>query len=230
MKNSKVKDSINSKFIPLKEFPEYTEVEMVVRSKKFLELMSKRRTIRTFSERQIPENIIINAIKTAGTAPSGANMQPWFFAIVKNPKIKSTIRLKAEKEEKEFYSQRASKEWLKVLEQFETNEDKPFLEQAPYLIVIFERKFDYDLEKNMIKHYYTKESVGIATGMLIAALHNSGVATLTHTPSPMNFLNKILERPENEKPFLIVVAGLPHQQTEIPNIKRKEFEKISLFY
>ena len=221
---------MNSKFIALKEFPEYTEAEMVVRLKAFLELMSKRRTVRAFAERQIPEDIIVNSIKVAGTAPSGANMQPWFFAIIKNPKVKSTIRIEAEKEEKEFYSKRASEEWLKVLEQFETTEEKPFLEKAPYLIVVFERKFDVDIEKNIIKHYYTKESVGIATGMLIAALHNSGVATLTHTPSPMNFLNKILDRPENEKPFLIVVAGLPHDSTEIPNIKRKEFEKISSFY
>lgn len=221
---------MNSKFIPLKDFLEYSEQEMIERSYLLLDIMNKRRTIRTFSPKPIPEEVIRNAVKIAGTAPSGANMQPWHFVIVKNSEIKSTIRIEAEKEEAEFYSHRASEEWLKVLEQFETNEQKPFLEKAPYLIVVFEKKYDIDSNSEVIKHYYTKESVGIATGMLIAALHNSGIAALTHTPSPMNFLNKILERPENEKPFLIIVAGLPDDQTEIPNIKRKPFDEISSQY
>lgn len=221
---------MKTKFIPLKEFPKFSQDEMLERSEKFLELMSKRRSIRSFSDQTIPQEVIENAIRTAGTAPSGANMQPWFFAIVKNPDIKKTIRVEAEKEEKEFYSTRAPEDWLKVLEQFETDEKKPFLEKAPYLIVVFEKKFEEDEKGKITKHYYTKESVGIATGMLITALHNSGIAALTHTPSPMNFLNQILNRPQNEKPFLIVVAGIPGETTTVPNIKRKEFDNIASIY
>ncbi|MEN8191382.1 MAG: nitroreductase family protein [Bacteroidota bacterium] len=221
---------MKTKFVPLKEFPKFSQDEMLERSEKFLELMSKRRSIRSFSDQTIPQEVIENAIRTAGTAPSGANMQPWFFAIVKNPDIKKTIRVEAEKEEKEFYSTRAPEDWLKVLEQFETNEKKPFLEKAPYLIVVFERKYKQDDNGKVTKHYYTKESVGIATGMLITALHNSGIAALTHTPSPMNFLNQILNRPQNEKPFLIVVAGIPGETTTVPNIKRKEFDNIASIY
>ena len=218
---------MDQKFIPLKNFHTFSEKEMIERSENFLNLMSTRRTIRTFSSQPIPKNVIENAIKIAGTAPSGANMQPWFFAVIKNPKIKEVIRNEAEKEEKEFYTKRAPDEWLKALEQFGTDEHKPFLEKAPYLIVVFEKKFDKDTKNEIIKHYYTKESVGIAAGMLITALHNSGIATLTHTPSPMNFLNKILDRPKNEKPFLIIVAGIPQETTLVPNIKRKEFHEIA---
>ena len=221
---------MDNKFILLQNFNSYSEKEMVERSKDFLSLMNTRRTIRTFSSKSIPQEAIENSIKIAATAPSGANMQPWFFAVIKNRKVKATIRTEAEKEEKEFYNERASEEWLKTLEQFGTNEHKPFLEEAPYLIVVFERKYSMDENDKIIKHYYTKESVGIATGMLITALHNSGIATLTHTPSPMNFLNKILDRPKNEKPFLIIVAGIPQKTTLIPNIKRKEFHEISSIY
>ena len=218
---------MDQKFIPLKNFHTFSEKEMIERSEDFLNLMSTRRTIRTFSSQPIPQKVIKNAIKIAGTAPSGANFQPWFFAVIKNPKIKGVIRNEAEKEEKEFYTKRASVEWLKALEQFGTDEHKPFLEKAPYLIVVFEKKFDKNINNKIIKHYYTKESVGIAAGMLITALHNSGIATLTHTPSPMNFLNKILDRPKNEKPFLIIVAGIPQETTLVPNIKRKEFYEIA---
>ncbi len=218
---------MDQKFIPLKNFHTFSEKEMIEQSEDFLNLMSTRRTIRTFSSQPIPQQVIKNAIKAAGTAPSGANMQPWFFAVIKNPKIKGVIRNEAEKEEKEFYTKRASVEWLKALEQFGTDEHKPFLEKAPYLIVVFEKKFDKDTKNEIIKHYYTKESVGIAAGMLITALHNSGIATLTHTPCPMNFLNKILDRPKNEKPFLIIVAGIPQETTLVPNIKRKEFHEIA---
>ena len=221
---------MNQKFIPLKNFKLYSDEEMIKRSDNFLNLMKTRRTIRTFSSQSIPQKVIENAVKAAGSAPNGANMQPWFFAIVKDPKIKKTIRLEAEKEEREFYTNRAPEEWLKVLEKFGTTEEKPFLEKAPYLIVVFERKFDKDSEGKTIKHYYTKESVGIATGMLITALHNSGVATLTHTPSPMNFLNKILNRPANEKPFMIIVAGIPDKTTTVPNITKKNFDEIASIY
>lgn len=221
---------MNSKFIPINNFPSYSEKEMIDLSKNYFDLMSNRRTIRTFSDKSIPHEVIENAVKTAGSAPSGANMQPWFFAIVKNAKVKETIRVEAEKEEKEFYSKRASKDWLNALKQFGTDEQKPFLEKAPYLIVVFEKKFDKDKNNKIIKHYYTKESVGIATGMLITALHNAGIATLTHTPSPMNFLNKILDRPLNEKPFLIIVAGIPDKTALLPNIQRKNFEEIASNY
>lgn len=221
---------MNPKFIPLKNVKKYSDTEMISLSEEFLTHMNKRRSIRTFSNESFPEEVIENAVKTAGTAPSGANMQPWFFAIVKNPKIKRKIRIEAEKEEKEFYSNKAPDDWLKVLEQFETNENKPFLEKAPYLIVVFERKYNKDNDGKISKNYYTKESVGIATGLLITALHNSGIATLTHTPSPMNFLNIILDRPKNENPFLIVVAGIPEKGTKVPNINKKEFNEIASIY
>lgn len=218
------------KFLPLQNFPSFSEKEMIERSEAFLNLMSTRRTIRTFSSQLIPQKVIENAIKTAGTAPSGANMQPWFFSVVKNKEIKKIVRIEAEKEEKEFYAKRATEEWLKALEPFDTDENKPFLEKAPYLIVVFEKKYEKDESNNLIKHYYTKESVGIATGMLITALHNSGIATLTHTPSPMNFLNKILDRPSNEKPFLIIVAGIPQKATLVPNITKKKIDDITSIY
>ena len=221
---------MGQKFIHLQNFHTFSETEMIDRSEDFLNLMSARRTIRTFSDQPIPQQVIENAIKAAGSAPSGANMQPWFFAVIKNSKIKKSIRNEAEKEEKEFYAKRATDEWLKALEPFDTDENKPFLEKAPYLIVVFEKKYEKDESNNLIKHYYTKESVGIAAGILITALHNSGIATLTHTPSPMNFLNKILDRPKNEKPFLIIVAGIPQKTTLVPNITRKKFDKIASIY
>ncbi|VAX26358.1 Nitroreductase family protein [hydrothermal vent metagenome] len=221
---------MKQKFIPLKNFHLYSDKEMIERSKSFFNFVNSRRSIRTFSSQPIPLEVIENAVKAAGTSPSGANMQPWFFAIVKDPEIKKTIRIEAEKEEKEFYTKRAPEEWLKTLEKFDTNDKKPFLEKAPYLIVVFERKFDKNAEGKTIKHYYTKESVGIATGMLITALHNSGVATLTHTPSPMSFLNHILDRPANEKSFMIIVAGIPEKTTTVPNITRKKLEEIASIY
>ncbi len=221
---------MNKKFIPLQNLQSYTPKEMVDRSQAFFDQVNSRRTVRTFSKQKIPQEVIENAISAASTAPSGANMQPWFFAIIKDSEIKKTIRIEAEKEEREFYSKRATEEWLRALEPFETDENKPFLENAPYLIAVFERKFSIDGQNNTIKHYYTKESVGLAAGILLTALHNSGIATLTHTPSPMNFLNKILKRPKNEKPFLIIVAGVPEEGTLVPNIKRKKFEEIASIY
>lgn len=199
---------------------------MLTISAQFLNKISKRRSVREFSSKEIPIEIIENCINAAGSAPSGANKQPWHFVIVKSADVKKQIRIEAEKEEHEFYNGRASDDWLKDLEPFETNEQKPFLEEAPYLIAIFEEKYSVDEKGERHKNYYAKESVGIATGFLITALHNAGLALLPHTPSPMNFLNKILARPKNEKPFLLLVVGYPKKGTKVPNIKRKELNEV----
>ena len=214
------------KHIPLKNYEKLSDNELLENSKLFFEKMNKRRSVRTFSSEPISIEVIKNAIRTASTAPSGANKQPWHFVLVENKKVKNEIRIAAEKEEKEFYSHKAPEEWLKDLEQFDTNEKKPFLEIAPYLIVVFEEKYKVNTNGDKKKNYYTKESVGLACGMLLTALHNVGIATLTHTPSPMKFLSKILDRPANEIPFLLVVAGYPKKGTLVPNIKRKKLEEI----
>jgi nitroreductase len=219
-----------SKFIKLSNYKKLSAEEMLNISAHFFNEISKRRSVREFSSDEIPIELIKNCIKAAGSAPSGANKQPWHFVVVKNSEVKKQIRIEAEKEELEFYNGKASDEWLKDLEPFETNEQKPFLEDAPYLIAIFEEKYSVDVNGKQHKNYYTKESVGIATGILITALHNAGLATLTHTPSPMNFLNKILNRPKNEKPFLLLVVGHPKERTKVPNIKRKSFENISSIF
>jgi iodotyrosine deiodinase len=181
------------------DFKQFSQKEMIQRSKSFLSEISTRRTVREFSSKPVPLEVVENCIKSAGTAPSGANKQPWTFAIVQDKKVKAKIRIAAEKEEKEFYSHRATKEWLEDLNQFGTNWKKPFLEEAPYLIIVFRKIYDLDDKGSQRKNYYVNESVGIASGFLLAALHNAGLATLTHTPSPMNFLGKILDRPDNEK-------------------------------
>lgn len=214
------------KFTELKNFPKFSIDEMKKRSLEFSDFLKKRRTIREYSSQDFPIEIIVNCIEAAGSSPSGANMQPWHFVIVKNPEIKKKIREGAEKEEREFYGGKAPDEWLQALELFGTNAEKPFLEFAPYLIIIFEKKYGIDDKGKKVKHYYTKESVGIATGVLITALHNCGLATLTHTPSPMNFLNEILNRPENEKPYLILVTGFPKEGTKVPNISKKSANEI----
>ena len=217
---------MDSKFIELKNLETYPEYQMIQRSEWFNNFLQTRRTIREFSKENLPIEIIENCIKAAGSSPSGANKQPWHFVLAKNPEVKHKIRIAAEEEENKFYSEKATDEWLKDLEPFETNAEKPFLEDAPYLIAVFEEKYSIDEKGKTYKNYYTKESVGIATGMLITALHYCGLAILTHTPSPMNFLNEILHRPKNEKPFLLLVVGYPKKNTKVPNIKRKEFEKI----
>ena len=214
------------KFTTFKDYIKFPETEMKVRSEIFYRQLNKRRSIREFSSETFDKEIILNCIRAAGTAPSGANKQPWHFVLIENPEIKSEIRIAAEKEEREFYNEKAPQEWLKDLEPFETNEIKPFLEEAPYLIAIFEEKYSTDNEGEIHKNYYTKESVGIATGILITSLHNAGLVTLTHTPSPMNFLNDILKRPKNEKPFLLLVVGYPKEGTKVPNIIRKELSQI----
>jgi nitroreductase len=215
------------KFIDLKNYIKLSETEMLVKSEIFNQLMQTRRTVREFSSESVNIEVINNCIQTANSAPSGANKQPWHFVIVKSPKLKKKIRIEAEKEEREFYNGKAPKEWLADLELFETNESKPFLEKAPILIAIFEEKYSIDDAGIQHKNYYTKESVGIATGILITAIHNAGLVSLTHTPSPMNFLNELVERPKNEKPFLLLVVGYPKEGTKVPNIKRKTIEKIT---
>tara|TARA_R100001143_G_scaffold63581_1_gene72397 strand:- start:1390 stop:2058 length:669 start_codon:yes stop_codon:yes gene_type:complete len=216
-------------FIPHKDYQEYPVEKMKLRSAEFLQLMKRRRTVRDFSDRQIPLEIIEDCLLAAGTAPNGANMQPWHFAVVSDPEMKKKIREGAEKEEHDFYHNRAPEEWIEALRPFGTDEHKPFLEKAPYLIAIFSKSYGLDDDGQKVKHYYVKESVGIATGMLITALHNAGLATLTHTPSPMGFLNEILERPENERPFLLLVVGYPEKDVKVPDITKKSLDEIASF-
>jgi nitroreductase len=199
---------------------------MQLRSRIFFENLSARRTIRNFSDKPIPRDVIENCIKTAGTAPSGANMQPWHFVLISDADIKRQIRVAAEKEEKEFYEKRAPKEWLEALAPLGTDNNKPYLEIAPYLIAIFMQRYGKLPDGREVKHYYGLESVGIATGMLITAIHNAGLASLTHTPSPMGFLNQILKRPKNERPFLLLVVGRPAESAVVPDIKRKDINEI----
>jgi iodotyrosine deiodinase len=215
-----------SAFIPL-EYKTLNEEEMLARSAEFLERMKHRRSVRHFSNRPVQWTIIENCIKVAATAPSGANMQPWHFVIVNELSVKHRIRMAAEEEEREFYAHRAPQEWLDALAPLGTGSDKPFLESAPYLIVIFSRSYSQTPQGRKVKHYYVSESVGIATGFLITALHQSGLATLTHTPSPMRFLNEILNRPQNEHPFLILVVGYPAENAEVPMITKKPFNEIT---
>ena len=214
------------KLIPLRNFRNFDNKTMKLRSKQFYEDIKQRRTVRDFTEQSVSKSIINNCILSAGTAPSGANMQPWHFAISGRSDIRKIIREQAEKEEKEFYKRKASREWLKALEPLGTNYSKPFLETAPYLICIFVKNYGLLTDGSRVKHYYATESVGIATGILITALHNAGLATLTHTPSPMGFLNIILKRPMNERPFLLLVVGHPAEDAKVPDIKRKPLNQI----
>lgn len=216
-------------FIELTGYSEYAPEEMIQRAQAFFELMKSRRTIRSFSDRPVDRRVIELAIQTAGRAPSGANQQPWKFVVVSDTQVKRTIREAAEKEEYEFYNSRASDQWLEALKPLGTGAEKPFLEQAPYLIVIFAENYQRDDSGEIIKHYYVRDSVGIAIGMLITALHNAGLACLTHTPSPMPFLRKILKRPENETPVMILVTGFPEQEVMVPDLDKKRLEDIALF-
>lgn len=216
-------------FVPYTDYKEYPAKEMLERARSFYEQMKRRRTIRDFSDRPVPREIIEDCIRTAGTAPNGANMQPWHFVVVQDDKIKKEIREAAEEEEKEFYERRASEEWLEALAPLGTDHNKPFLEEAPYLIAIFAEKYGVTESGNKVKNYYVKESVGIATGMLVTAIHNAGLAALTHTPSPMGFLNDILSRPSNETPFLLLVVGYPKDDVKVPDIKKKPLDEITTF-
>jgi nitroreductase len=218
-----------AELIPLSTYSEMSVEEMRAAAHSFLEVMRRRRTVRDFSSRPVPRDIVEDCVLAAGTAPNGANRQPWRFVIVGDPEIKRRIRTEAETEEREFYAGRAPQEWLDALAHLGTDENKPFLERAPWLIVIFGESFHVGESGVRTKNYYVTESVGIATGMLITALHHAGLVTLTHTPSPMKFLNSLLGRPDNERPFLILVVGYPEEDATVPRITKKPIEDIAVF-
>lgn len=217
------------RFISYTDYHEYPVEEMLARAKAFNEDLQRRRTIRDFSDRSVPREIIDDCLRAAGSAPSGANLQPWHFVVVSDPAVKHRIREGAEREEHEFYATRAPQEWLDALEPLGTDEQKPFLETAPYLIAIFAKRYGITPDGRKFKHYYAQESLGIAAGFLIAALHYAGLATLTHTPSPMGFLNEILGRPDNERPYLLLVTGYPAADAVVPDIRRKSLDEIATF-
>ncbi len=211
-------------FDSLSSYKESAPEEMRRASSEFLEEMRRRRTVRDISNRSVDREVIENCISAAMTAPSGANMQPWHFVVVQDPETKREIRQAAEEVEREFYRGRASDEWLEALAPLGTDEQKPFLERAPYLIVIFAQLHGTSKSGEKIKHYYVNESVGIATGILITAIHRAGLVSLTHTPSPMRFLNQILGRPSNERPYLVLAVGYPESDAKVPRIEKKRFD------
>jgi nitroreductase len=216
-------------FKPLDTYREYPLPEMRERARDFAADLARRRTVRDYSDRSVPREIVEDCLRAAGTAPSGANLQPWHFVAISDPDVKREIRVAAEAEEREFYEHRAPAEWLAALEPLGTDSEKPFLETAPWLIAVFVQDHGLTADGKKVKHYYAKESVGIATGMLITAFHHAGLATLTHTPSPMGFLNRILDRPKNEKPFLLLVVGYPAEDAKVPDIHRKPLSEIATF-
>lgn len=210
-------------------FYEYPPEDMTKRAGDFLSLMARRRTVRDYSDRPVPREIIEDAVRTAALAPSGANQQPWTFACISDWGVKARIRAAAEEEEKAFYEGRAGDDWLEALSHLGTNWEKPFLETAPWLIAIFGQRYGIGADGERTKHYYVPESVGIASGFLIAALHNAGLATLTHTPSPMGFLNEICERPDHEKAYILLVAGYPADDCKVPRITKKTLDEVSVW-
>jgi len=216
--------------VPLR-FERIPEAEMVARGHSFLELMARRRSVREFAPDPVPRQLIETAIAAANTAPSGANRQPWHFAAVSDPKVKAEIRRGAEAEEKEFYEGgRATEEWLKALAPLGTEWRKPFLEIAPWLVVVFKQIHALDADGSKLTNYYVNESVGIACGLFIAAIQRMGLATLTHTPQPMRFLTGILDRPDNERPFILFPVGYPHPNCQVPEISKKKLEEISTWF
>ena len=217
------------KFLPLSGYQKYPIAEMQRRAETFYADIKLRRTVRDFSTESIPKEVIENCLLAAGTAPNGANRQPWHFVVVSDPEIKQQIRQGAEEEEQAFYSGRAPDDWLEALAPLGTDEHKPFLETAPYLIVIFAESYTVTPDGSQSKNYYVQESVGIATGILINAIHHCGLVSLTHTPSPMGFLNKVLNRPANERPYLILVVGYPAPEATVPDIRKKALAEISTF-
>jgi len=222
---------MSADYVPLEGYEQLSETEMRARAKGVLETLRKRRTIRDFSDRAVPQDIIESCIKAAGTAPSGANHQPWHFVAISNPEMKRKIRIAAEAEEAEFYGSKAPDEWLDALAPLGTDASKPFLETAPWLIAVFaQRKGGEQVGQNK-KNYYVMESVGLATGMLITALHSAGLGTLTHTPAPMGFLREICERPKDEKPFVLMVVGYPADNAQVPKhaLVKKSLSDISTF-
>ncbi len=208
----------------------YETNEMIERSLTYFYWLNTRRTVRDYSDKPVPKEVIENIIKSASTAPSGAHKQPWTFCVVSNPELKKKIRIAAEAEEKESYSKRMSDEWLEDLEHLGTHWEKPFLEVAPYLIIVFKKAYDLDNDENKSNNYYVNESVGLASGFLLTAIHNAGLVGLTHTPSPMAFLTKILNRPANERPFLLIPVGYPAAETYVPQLTRKPLGEVSVFY
>lgn len=217
-------------FIPYCPQHDYTEAQMLAQSLQYFDWLNSRRSIRHFDSRPVPEEVIANLIKTASTAPSGAHKQPWTFCAISNPILKAQIRAAAEAEEYHNYHGRMSEEWLTDLAPIGTDWHKPFLETAPWLIVIFRRIYEENEDATKKHNYYVNESVGIATGFLLTAIHNAGLVTLTHTPSPMGFLSTILQRPKNEKPFLLLPIGYPAPNAEVPNLVRKPLSGVSQFY
>lgn len=216
-------------FVSHDDYREYPPDEMRRRARSFYEDMKRRRTVRDFSERAVPREIIEHCLLAAGTAPNGANRQPWHFVAVSDPGVKSRIREAAEEEEREFYENRATDEWLEALEPLGTSPEKPFLERAPWLIAIFSESYGLTSGGEKVRNYYVRESVGIATGMLVTAVHHAGLVSLTHTPSPMGFLNEILDRPDNERPFLLLVVGYPAEDAKVPDISKKSLDEIATF-
>jgi len=216
-------------FIPLPGYRERPPTETAARARAFSEEMSRRRSVRHFSDRAVPRAVIEDCIRAAGTSPSGANLQPWHFVAISHPETKSRIREAAEREEHEFYDRRAPREWLAALAPLGTDAVKTYLETAPWLIVVFQRRYGVRPDGRRIRYYYTAESTGLATGILVTAIHHAGLASLTHTPSPMGFLNEILDRPAHESPFLILVVGYPAADAVVPDIRRKPLEEISTF-
>lgn len=216
-------------FLPYQS-PGYSAEESLQRSQDYYQLLDQRRSVREFSDRPVPEAVIENIIMTASSAPSGAHKQPWTFCVIKDPATKSAIRKAAEEEEYENYHGRMSDSWLKDLEKFNTNWHKPFLELAPYLIIVFKKAYDAGPDGEKLKNYYVNESVGIATGFLISAIHQAGLVTLTHTPSPMNFLQKILKRPANERAFLLLPVGYPAEDAQVPVLTRKPASEVIVYY
>ena len=217
------------RYVPLASYGEYPPAEMERRAASFRAEVMRRRTVREYSDRPVPRRVIEECLRAAGTAPSGANHQPWHFVVVSDPEMKARIRVAAEDEERAFYNGGAPQEWLDALAALGTDEHKPFLETAPYLIAIFAERYMLRPEGGKVKNYYVQESVGIATGILITALHHAGLATLTHTPSPMSFLNEILGRPPNERPFLLLVTGYPAEDARVPKITKKPLDEIATF-
>lgn len=216
-------------FLPLTTYREFPPEEMKERVRKFRNDMLRRRTVRQFSTRPVPREVIEDCLTIAGTAPSGANQQPWHFVVVSDSQTKYRIREAAEKEEYDFYHRRAPEEWLKALAPLGTDEHKPYLEAAPYLIAIFSQAYGLTHDGKKVKNYYVTESVGIAAGMLVTAVHMAGLVSLTHTPSPMGFLNKLLGRPAHEKAFLLLVVGYPAEDARVPDISKKPLKEIATF-
>ncbi len=217
------------RFVPLAQREVLADDQARERAHAFFEQMQRRRTVREFSPRAVPREVIEDCLRVAGSAPSGANLQPWHFVAIDDPSVKHEIRVAAEEEEREFYEHRAPKEWLEALAPLGTDSRKPFLEIAPWLIAIFAQPYSTLPDGSRMKHYYATESVGIATGLLVAAIHQAGLAALTHTPSPMAFLNRILGRPAHEKPFLLLVVGNPAADARVPDIARKSLDEIASF-